>query len=74
MEFLNSIELRGIVGIARQHVISDKVSLAFSLLTEYAYKDDGAHRLLRQHGSTYLPALIKTKRHLFIWRKAPMST
>ena len=46
MEFLNSIELRGIVGIARQHASSDKVSLTFSLLTEYAYKDDGCAQVI----------------------------
>ena len=46
MELLNSIELRGIVGIARQHAISDKVSLAFSLLTESTYKDDGGAQVI----------------------------
>ena len=39
MEFLNKIELRGIVGQASLNRVGDSQVCRFSLVTEYSYKD-----------------------------------
>ena len=41
MEFLNKIELRGIVGQSSLNRVGDAQVCRFSLVTEYAYKDRG---------------------------------
>ena len=39
MEFLNRIELRGIVGMATLNRVGDAQVCRFSIVTEYSYKD-----------------------------------
>ena len=39
MEFINRIELVGIVGMIRKQTYSDRMVANFSVVTEYAYKD-----------------------------------
>ena len=41
MEFLNKIELRGIVGQSSLNRVGDSQVCRFSLVTEYSYKDRG---------------------------------
>ena len=41
MEFLNKIELRGVVGTAALNRVGDSQVCRFSLVTEYSYKDRG---------------------------------
>ena len=41
MEFLNKIELRGIVGMSSLTRVGDSQVCRFSLVTEYSYKDRG---------------------------------
>ena len=41
MEFLNKIELRGIVGQSSLNRVGDTQVCRFSLVTEYSYKDRG---------------------------------
>ncbi len=39
MEHLNKVELRGIVGYVRSHIVNGKISVDFTLATEYRYRD-----------------------------------
>ena len=39
MEYLNKIELRGIVGVIHTHNVGGKQYASFSMATEYAFKD-----------------------------------
>lgn len=41
MEFLNKVELRGIVGRANTMKVGDSTITRFSVATEYGYKDNG---------------------------------
>ena len=41
MEFLNKIELRGIVGQSSLNRVGETQVCRFSLVTEYSYKDRG---------------------------------
>ena len=49
MEFLNKIELRGIVGMTSLNRVGDSQVCRFSLVTEYSYKDrDGRQQTVSQ--------------------------
>lgn len=39
MEYMNKIELRGIVGVIHTHNVGGKQYASFSMATEYAFKD-----------------------------------
>ena len=46
MEQLNKVELKGIVGYVRSHIVNGKISVDFTMATEYRYRDKCGNGIL----------------------------
>ena len=58
-QYINRVELQGIVGTSKVICIGDKKAVRFSLATNYTYKDKRVIRSLRQHGTPARPGRRK---------------
>ena len=46
MENLNKVELKGIVGYVRSHIVNGRISVDFTLATEYRYMDKSGNGVI----------------------------
>lgn len=46
MEFLNRIELTGVVGRIHRQTVADQIVANFSLVTEYGFRDKGGYSVV----------------------------
>lgn len=46
MEQLNKVELKGIVGYVRSHIVNGRISVDFTLATEYCYRDKAGNSII----------------------------